>query len=137
MTQHDEFRDRIYYADQSGWNFEEWQELFAYLHRLILFVGPTPEMIANPDHRASRIQAKRTGQQDEELSAMDPARMSVRTRWLLKHMLISQKRYELALEKFPNLRPLSDTARPEDLPIVIDPDPLLPNAYLMEHGIIY
>lgn len=132
----DRFAGRIYYADQSAWNQPDWHALYVYLHRLILFVGPTPGMLENPEHRASRIQANRNGQQDEELSALDPSRMSTKTRYLLKHMLISQKRYELALERFPNLRSLESTETP-DLPILIKDRTPAHSKYLREHGIIY
>ncbi|WP_309066827.1 hypothetical protein [Microbacterium sp.] len=53
------------------------------------------------------MQAKKTGIRDEELAAIDPTRMPAESRWLLRAVLVSQQRYDLALEKFPNLGALA------------------------------
>lgn len=129
------FDDRIYYEDQSGWGPVEYQGLWRYLNRLFQFVGPTPGLLARPESRAAQIQARRTGLRDEELAALDLSRMSEDTLYLMKHTLILQDRYALALEKFPNLRGLADVG---DLghQLVLDENPTYAHPYFTEVGIL-
>lgn len=113
------YDDKIYYEDQTGWSPEDFYALWRYFDRLFQYIGPTQNLtdaLANLDSlpegrrksavRTAAHQAKRTGKRDEELAAMDLDRMSPETRYLMKHMLIHSTRYELALERFPNLRGL-------------------------------
>ncbi|KKI22488.1 MULTISPECIES: hypothetical protein [unclassified Leucobacter] len=95
--------DRIYYEDQSSWAPPDYYALWRYFDRLAEYVGPTPAQAQQPEHRSARISAKKTGVRDEEFTAIDPARMPTESQWLLRAVLISQQRYELALEKLPNL----------------------------------
>lgn len=99
--------DRIYYEDQADWALADYYALWRYLDRLAEYVGPTRAQAQQPEHRSARISAKKTGVRDEELAAIDPARMPAESRWLLRAVLVSQQRYELALEKFPNLGALA------------------------------
>ena len=61
--------------------------------------------------------------------------MSPETRYLLKHALIHTERYDLALERFPNLRGLE---RVGDLgrPIKLSVQPKLDDVYLTNVGIL-
>ncbi|WP_017794019.1 hypothetical protein [Leucobacter salsicius] len=104
--------DRIYYEDQADWSAEDYYALWRYFDRLAEYVGPTPAQAQRPEHRSSRIQAKKTGVRDKELRAIDLARMPPESRSLLKAVLVSQQRYALALSKFPNLDALERIERP-------------------------
>lgn len=126
--------DRVYYEDQTHWTPADWQRLWRYLNRLFQFVGPTAGQLARPDSLSSQIQRRRQGRRDEELAALDPARMSEETRYLMKHMLIHQGRYRLALRRFPNLRPLADVGELGH-PLVLDEQPMNLHRYYVEHGI--
>lgn len=99
--------DRIYYEDQADWAPADYYALWRCFDRLAEYVGPTPAQVQHPEHRSARVQAKKTGIRDEELAAIDLARMPAESRWLLRAVLVSQQRYELALEKFPNLGALA------------------------------
>lgn len=112
---------KIYYQDQTGWSPEDFYALWRYLDRLFGYIGPTTALndaMANldalPEHRrrsAQRVaamQSKRTGKRDDELASLDLELMSEDTRYLMKHILIHQTRYEQALERFPNLRGLEE-----------------------------
>ena len=99
--------DRIYYENQADWAPSDYYSLWRYFDRLAEYVGPTPAQLQHPEHRSARISARKTGVRDEELAAIDPARMPAESRWLLRAVLVSQRRYGLALEKFPNLGALA------------------------------
>lgn len=99
--------DRIFYEDQPDWGPSDYYALWRYLDGLAEYVGSTSAQAQHPEHRSARISARKTGVRDEELAAIDPARMPAESQWLLRAVLVSQQRYELALEKFPNLKALS------------------------------
>lgn len=105
-------RDRIYYEDQTGWSAPDYYALWRCFDRLAEYVGSTPAQAQNPEHRSALIQAKKTQVRDEELAAIDVARMPVESRSLLKAVLMSEQCYALAIEKFPNLRALEQTVTP-------------------------
>lgn len=128
------YDDKIYYEDQSSWQPQDFYALWRYLNRLFQYVGPTQALINNPDSYSAKIQAKKTGTRDAELAALDPTRMSEDTRYLAKHMLIAMQRYDLALERFPNLRPLADVGE-LDHKIILDANPSLVNEYYTSVGI--
>lgn len=107
--------DRIYYEDQADWAPSDYYALWRYFDRLAEYVGPTRAQLRQPEHRSARVQAKKTGIRDKELAAIDPTRMPAESRWLLRAVLVSQQRYDLALEKFPNLGAL-DQAVPNAEP---------------------
>lgn len=130
-----DFAEAVYYRDQAGWEPGDFHVLWRYLNRLILYVGPTPEMLAQPGSRPARIQTKRDGVRDEELAALDLSRMSPETRYLLKHMLITQRRYPLALRRFPNLAGLERVGELGH-ELQISSEPLLLDDYLTERGIL-
>lgn len=129
------YDDRIYYEDQSDWTPVDYQGLWRYLNRLIQFIGPTEAALAHPDELWAQIQLRRAGRRDDEVRAMDPARMSEDTRYLFKHMLIHTNRYELALERFPNLRVL-DAVTTLDHQLVLDEHPTFAHDYYTEVGIL-
>lgn len=139
--------DPIYYEDQTDWKPADYYALWRYLERLFGFIGPSASLQAALDHpenlsdrdrakvrRVAGIQAKRTGRRDDELAAMDLSRMSEETRYLAKHVLISMERYELALDRFPNLRGLDDVG---DLghPIYLEVKPKRAPGHLTDVGI--
>ncbi|GAA2888302.1 hypothetical protein [Microbacterium esteraromaticum] len=93
--------DRIYYENQADWAPSDYYALWRYFDRLAEYVGPTPAQAQRPEHRSARIQARKAHVRDEELAAIDLARMPPESRWLLRAVLVSQQRYELAREKFP------------------------------------
>lgn len=128
------YDDRIYYEDQTDWLPKDFYALWRYLNRLFQYAGPTSAQTANPESYSARIQAKKTGQRDDELAAMDPARMSEDTRYLMKHMLISMQRDALVYDRFPNLRPLQDVGD-LDHKIFLDAKPTLVNEYFTSVGI--
>lgn len=74
----------------------------ALLRPLAEYVGPTPAQAQGPEHRSARISASKAGIRDEELADIDPTLMPAESRRLLRAVLVSQQRYDLALEKFPN-----------------------------------
>lgn len=140
-------QDKIYYEDQTDWSPEDFYALWRYLNRLFQYVGPSSsleralgdlENLSERDRkRAERVaafQGKRTGRRDEELAALDLGRMSEDTRYLMKHMLIGMKRFDLALDRFPNLRALEEVG---DLghPIYLDANPRRSEDYLTSVGI--
>lgn len=140
-------QDKIYYEDQTDWSPEDFYGLWRYLNRLFQYVGPSTslqdalgdlENLSERDRRrAERVaahQSKRTGQRDEELASLDLERMSDETRYLVKHMLISMKRYDLALERFPNLAALKDVGELGH-PIYLDANPRRSEDYLTSVGI--
>jgi len=127
--------DEIYYEKHDSWHPEDYYALWRYLSRLFQYVGPTPAQAANPTSNSARIQAKKTGRRDDELAAMDVPKMPVETRYLAKHLLIHQMRFDLALERFPNLRPLEQVG---DLgrKLYLDSNPKLVYDYLTRVGIL-
>lgn len=104
--------DRIYYEDQAAWQPSDYYALWRYFDRLAEYVGPTNAQRANPTHRSARIQAKKMHVRDDEFAAIDTTHMSPETLCLLRAVLTSRGRYELALERFPNLRTLERTSPP-------------------------
>lgn len=139
--------DKIYYEDQSTWQPADFYGLWRYLNRLFQYIGPTKalqDVLDNSDGlserdrlrvgRAAQHQTKRTGKRDEELAALDLDRMSENTRYLMKHMLIDMKRYDLALERFQNLRGL-DAVGALGHPIYLDDNPRHSEKYLASVGI--
>lgn len=137
----------IYYESQSGWSPEDFYALWRYFDRLFQYIGPTqklrdalsdPESLSDRDRiRAERVaqhQAKRTGKRDDELAAIDLEKMSEDTRYLMKHMLIQTGRYDLALERFPNLRGLADVGALGH-PLYLDTKPKGTFEYLTRVGI--
>lgn len=95
--------DRIYYEDQAGWAPSDYYALWRYFDRLVEYVGPTQAQAQHPEHRSARIQARKSGVRDEGLATIDLARMPAESQWLLRAVLKLQQRYELALERLPNL----------------------------------
>lgn len=141
------YDDRIYYEDQTDWSEDHFYALWRYLNRLIQYIGPStsltaaleqPESLSERDRarveRVAAIQAKRGGKRDDELDALDLSRMSEETRYLLKHMLIQMKRYDLALERFPNLRGLADVGELGH-PLYLDQRPKYTYDYFTQVGI--
>lgn len=92
-------------------------QLNAYFNRLVQFICPTPAQAAEPEHRSSQIQARRTGRRDDELLSMDPSRMTTEAEaWFVYH-LVRTGRLATALRRYPNLRTLIDPAgRPRHVP---------------------
>lgn len=127
--------DRIYYEDQSAWTPMDFQTLWRYLNRLLQFIGPTQAALENPEALFAQIERKRAGRRDDELEAMDLERMSPATRYLLRHMLIHMNRYELALDRYPNLRGLA-AVEPLEHPLVLSDDPTGVNPYYTSVGIL-
>lgn len=111
----------MYYEDQSTWGVAEWYTLWRYFNRLGQFVGPNQAQQSRPQTLNAQIQTKRTGRRDEELAALEISRMSRETQHLLKHILLIQGRFEIALEKFPNLEPLREAVPPVDVIVLADP----------------
>lgn len=103
--------DGIYYEDQADWPPSDYYALWRYFDRLAEYVGPTQVQAQRPEHRSARIQARRNTIRDEELASIDLSQMPPESRLLLRAVLRSQQRYELALENFPNLGGLSDAVR--------------------------
>ncbi|MGX1695209.1 antitoxin VbhA family protein [Microbacterium keratanolyticum] len=99
--------DKIYYEDQTHWSDADFYALWRYFDRLAEYVGPTPAQLQQPEHRSARISARKHTVRDEELASIDPGQMPAESQWLLRAVLVSQQRYELALEKFPNLGALA------------------------------
>lgn len=97
---------RLYYEDQTGWSAENDYALWRYFDRLAEYVGPTPAQAQRPGQRSARIHAPKTGVRDEELAEIQVPSMSPESAALLKAVLNSHQRYELALSKFPNLEAL-------------------------------
>lgn len=60
--------------------------------------------------------------------------MTDKTRYLMKHLLISQKRYDLAMERFPNMRGLADAVDLAE-PLYLDESPRCRESYFTSVGI--
>lgn len=129
------YDDRIYYEDQTDWATIDRQGLWRYLNRLFQSLGSAPGHGPKPGSLSAQIQAKRTGKRDDEIAALDLSRMSDDTRYLIKHMLIRTGRYEMTLERFPNLRGLDEVGVLDHL-LVLDDDPSYVYPYYTEHGIL-
>lgn len=139
--------EKIYYESQDGFGPEDFYALFRYLNRLFQSVGPTETLaqalrddtsLSEADRvraaRAAAHQARRTGSRDDELASIDLERLSHETRYLMKHLLIDMRRFDAALERFPNLAGLEDVpALPK--PLFLDARPSLQNEYLTRVGI--
>lgn len=95
--------ERIYYEDQIGWAVSEYRALWQYLNHLAEYVGPTPARSQTREHRSARIKAEKNGECDEELASIDVDRLPPESRWLLRAVLLSQQRYDLALARYENL----------------------------------
>lgn len=107
--------DRIYYEDQTHWSDADYYALWRYFDRLAEYLGPTQAQAQLPERRSARIQARKTGVRDDEFATIDLARMPAESQRLLRAVLVSQQRYDLVLEKFPNLAALAQ-AVPEAEP---------------------
>lgn len=105
--------DEIYYEDQTSWSPDDFYALWRYLNRLFL---------NNRDRRAG------------EIAQLDLNRMSEDTRYLMKHLLILQGRFELLLERFPNLRGLKEV-KELGHPLYLSDKPMLAHPYFTEVGI--
>lgn len=127
--------EKIYYEDQTNWSPADFRALWRFFDHLFGFIGPTEKLrqaLADYDNlsdvdrrrvdRAAGHQARRTGKKDDELAALDLARMSDATRYLMKHMLIHQQRLDIAIERFPNLAPLRDVG-PLGRTLVLEEEP--------------
>lgn len=86
--------------------------LTAFFNKIVQGLCPTPWMLANPEHRVSRIQAKKQGRCDEIFAEMDPARMTPLARQVFLRFLIKSDRLDEAVRRFPNLRPLLEEPMP-------------------------
>ncbi len=118
-------KTKIYYEDQTGWTPADFYALWRYLGRLAQYVGPTPMQLKHPTSRAARIHAKKHGRRDAELAALDLSLMSDATLHLLKAVLVSQGRFEMALSRFANLSRLDEEPEVIDLanPIALSEEP--------------
>ena len=145
VTDQGRFNSAIYYEDQSTWSAIDYQGLWRRFGRIMQSI-PTPLQerddflaIAAARGRSGRLTAeirlKRLGKWDDELAALDLDRMSTESRYLLKHMLIHTNRFENALQRFPNLRPLCDVGPLGHLLILSD-DPGFYYDYYTDHDII-
>ncbi|WP_394941191.1 hypothetical protein [Psychromicrobium sp. YIM B11713] len=105
--------DEIYYEDQTSWSPGDFYALWRYLNRLFL---------NNRDRRVA------------EIDGLDLSRMSEETRYLMKHLLILQGRFELVLVRFPNLRGLEEV-KELNHPLYLSEKPLLAHPYFTEVGI--
>lgn len=105
--------DKIYYEDQTSWSADDFYALWRYLNRLFL---------NNRDRRT------------EEIGGLDLSRMSEDTRYLMKHLLILQGRFELVLTRFPNLRDLEEVKELSH-PLYLSDKPMLAHPYFTEVGI--
>lgn len=110
----DETRERVlhpYYDPDADPEYVD-----AYSNRLVQFMGPTPLQAANPQHRSSRFQARRTGRRDDEIAALDPSRMTRKGASSLADHIASTGREELVKKKYPHLGAVLDAeARPEQV----------------------
>lgn len=94
--------DRPYYDDRATA-----YDLEPYFERLVQYIGPTPLQAAYPEHRSSRIQAKRQGVRDDELAALRVDDMTPLARSIFWSELVRTGRAAMAIERFPNLAALS------------------------------
>ena len=67
------------------------------------------QQAADRARHSVRFRSRNTGVRDEELTAIDVALMPGESRCLLKAVLLSHGRFELVLERFPNLHALEQT----------------------------
>lgn len=105
--------DRIYYEDQASWGPDDFYALWRYLNRMFL------------DRRGGRA---------AEMAAIDLGPTSDDTRYLMKHLLILQGRYEATLARFPNLRGLDDVGELGH-PLHLSSEPTLAHDYFTRMGI--
>lgn len=80
----------------------------AFFNKIVQGLCPTPWMIAHPDHRVSRIQAKKQGRYDEIFAEMDVTRMTPLARRVFLDFLTDTDRLDEAVRRFPNLEPLKE-----------------------------
>lgn len=105
---------RIYYEDQSDYGPTDFQMLWRYLNKVFLDVR---------------------GRRTAEIAAMDITRMSHETRYLIKHLLILQGRFEEYLTTYPNLADLREVGDLDE-PLVLSEHPTYWHDYFTKVGII-
>lgn len=81
----------------------------AFFNKIVQGLCPTPWMVANPEHRVSRIQAKKQGRYDEIFAEMDVARMTPLARRVFLEFLVDTDRLDEAVRRFPNLLSLKES----------------------------
>lgn len=82
--------------------------LVAFFNKIVQGLCPTPWMLANPEHRVSKIQANKQGHYDEIFAEMDVARMTPLARQIFMDLLIRSERLDEGIRRFPNLEPLKE-----------------------------
>lgn len=110
---------RPYYEDPEtdGWDADDWHALWRRLNKVFL---------------------NRRGTASDELDQIDLSRVDARVRYLMKHLLVLQGRFEQRLEEHPGLRALQ--LAPDELPpdwdeLVLSRAPRDFYPYLQEKGI--
>ncbi|MGO1851849.1 MAG: hypothetical protein ACTH0V_00385 [Microbacteriaceae bacterium] len=98
--------------------------------------GESPDVMYGAYRYLDRLFAEQRPHRRDEIAALDVSQLSPRVRYLLRHLLILQRRYAQVLAEFPNLRPLHDErGMVLDRPIVLADPPRHSWAYFREKGI--
>lgn len=98
--------------------------------------GESPEVMYGAYRYLDRMFAERREHRRDEIASLDLTQLSPRVRYLMRHLLILQRRYREVLQAYPNLRPLHDERDMVlDRPIVLADPPRHSWGYFRKKGI--
>ena len=90
---------------------------FANLSKLVQYMSITKAHAEMPPEKEGyfhKVMRRKAGLRDDMVTQIDPEELGPRVATLLKHILLDTGRYELALERLPNLRSLDNLPVPEE-----------------------
>lgn len=96
--------------------------------------GETPDNWYSAYRYMDRMFAEKREHRSEEIASLDPDRLSYRMRYLMKCLLVLQRRYRETLERYPNLQGL-DEVTTIDRPIVLSDPPRHSWSFFRRKGI--
>lgn len=96
--------------------------------------GETPESWYAAYRYMDRMFAERRDHRSEEIASLDLSLLSYRMKYLMKCLLVLQRRYAETLDRYPNLRGL-DGVTSIDEPIILSDPPRHAWAFFKRKGI--
>ena len=101
--------------------------------------GESPEVWYSAYRYMDRMFSERRDHRVEEIASLDLSRLSLRMRYLMRNLLILQRRYAEMLDTYPNLRGLEDREVREmtpEPPILLTDPPRGTWSFLTRKGIL-
>ena len=98
---------------------------------------PTPNAYYSAYRYMDRMFEPKRTHRREEIAAIRLDDLSFEVQYLMRHLLILSRRYEQALNEYPNLRGLESPKLKEviDPPLILSENPRHPWSYFREKGI--